>query len=433
MEKKQKFRVKMQKVSSAIQGNKYMSSISNGLMLSMSVLIAGAVFSLIDSINIPAYQNFLINTGLKTLSGIPAAVTTNVISLYVVFGIAYSMAVKFKKDGFAAGLLALMSFLILTPMMTTGEGYTAITSLPVTWLGSAGLFVAMIVAIVVSRLYVLILEKEFYIKMPKGVPPTVEKAFAAIVPCLVITVLMLTLRGIFEATAYGSIHKFIYTLVQIPLTNLGGSWIAFLICTLAASVLWFLGVHGTMVVYGVMAPIWTTLSLENLAAFQNGAELPHLVPGASFLSIFTTLGGSGATIGLAIALLFAKSKRYRAVGKLTIIPSFLGINEPLMFGLPMVLNTTMLIPLVAAPLVNSVLAIIATSVGIIPRLRGIGTPMGTPIGVNGFIEGGWRVAIFQILLIGVSFLIYYPFFKKADATALEEEIESEVEIITTVG
>lgn len=425
MEKTQNFRVKMQKLSGMIQGNRYMNSISNGLMLAMSVLIAGALFTLVDSINIPVYQNFLMNTGLKTLTGIPPAITNSIISLYVVFGIAYSLATKFKKDGFSAAVLALMSFLILTPLMSTGEDSAVITSLPLTWLGASGLFVAMIVAIVVSRLYVLMIEKEFYIKMPKGVPPTVEKSFGAIVPCIVITVLMLAVRGIFEATSFGSIHQFIYTLIQIPLTQLGGSWIAYLITIIVANLLWVFGVHGGMVIYGVMSPIWTTLRLENLTAFQNGTELPHLVPGGIFSLIYTNLGGSGATIGLAIALIFAQSKRYKTIGKLTLVPAFLGINEPLLFGLPIVLNTRFLIPFITAPLLNAVLAIVGTAIGILPKLRGIGTPLGTPIGITGFIEGGWRVAVFQILLIGVSFLIYYPFFKKADSAALEEEIKSE--------
>lgn len=426
MEKTQNFRVKMQKLSGAVQSNKYMSSISNGLMSSMSILIAGAIFSLIDSINIPVYQNFLTSTGLKTLTGIPAAITTNLISLYVVFSIAYSLAGKYKQDGFTAGMLSLMSFLMVTPMMVTGEGRAAISSIPTTWLGAQGLFVALILGVVVSRIYVLIIEKKLYIKMPKGVPPTVEKAFAAIVPCIVITVLMLTLRGIFGATSYENVHKFIYTIIQIPLTKLGGSWIAFLICTFIGSALWFLGVHGTMVVYGVMAPIWTTLRLENLAAFQAGESLPHLVPGSVFNSVYATMGGSGVTVGLAVALIFAKSKRYKTVGKLVIFPSFLGINEPLMFGMPMVLNTRFLIPMVAAPLVSTGLAIIGTAVGILPRLRGIGTPLGTPIVVTGFIEGGWRVAAFQIIMVIISFLIYYPFFKKADAEALKEENSVEV-------
>jgi cellobiose PTS system EIIC component len=422
MEKTQTLRVKMQKISSKIQSNVYMSSISSGLSLLMGVLIAGAIFTLIDSVNVASYQNFLKTSGLKTITGIPATVTTNLISLYTVFAIAYVLAGKFKKDSFSAGLLALMSFLILTPMGPMADKSTGIST---QWLGASGIFVAMLVSLLVGRLYVFILEKQFYIKMPKGVPPTVEKSFASIVPGIAITILMLALRAIFAATAYGNIHKFIYTLVQVPLTHLGGGWVAFLITTLASSILWFLGVHGGMVVYSVMNPIWTTMRVQNLEAFQKGAELPNLIPGGSFLSVYTNLGGSGATIGLAIALIFAASKRYKTLGKLTIIPGLLGINEPLMFGLPMVLNTKFLIPLIAAPLVNTILAIVATAMGIIPKLRGIGTPMGTPVVVRGFIEGGWRVAVFQAVLVVVSFLIYYPFFKKADAAALEEENKTE--------
>lgn len=430
MEKKQNFRVTLQKVASKVQANKYINSISNGLGSAMGVLIAGALFSLVDSVNIPAYQNFLISTGLKTVTSIPASVTTNLISLYVVFAVTNALVKSFKQDGFSAGLLALMSFLIVTPMMTSGEGKTLVTSLPVTWLGAAGIFVAMILGLVVGRIYVLVIEKEFYIKMPKGVPPTIEKAFASIVPGIIITILMLCVRGAFGATQYGNIHKFIYTLVQVPLTHLGGGWVAYLICTFAISMFWFLGVHGGMVVNSVMTVIWTTMRVENLTAFQNGTELPNVIAGGSFLSVYTNLGGSGATIGLAIALIFAQSKRYKTLGKLTILPGLLGINEPLMFGLPMVLNTRFLIPLVGAPLINSVLAIIATSIGIIPKLRGIGTPVGTPIGVRGFLEGGWRVAVFQIVLVVISFLIYYPFFKNADKAALAEENKTEAEVAT---
>lgn len=432
MEKSQALRIKMQKLSGVIQSNIYIGSITNGLMATMSILIVGSLFILINGINIPAYQNFLTSTGLKTLTEIPGSITISLISLYTVFSIAYSLAGKLKKDSFSAGFLALMSFLILTPLMTTGEAPFTVTSLPFNWMGATGLFVAMFVGLGVARLYALIIDKNFYIKMPQGVPPTVEKSFAAIVPCIAVTVLMLAVRGIFAATPYENIHQFIYNSLQVPLTALGGSWIAFLIATLAGSLLWFLGVHGTMVVFGVMAPIWTAQRLENLAAFQAGAELPHLVPGSIFNSLFATIGGSGATIGLAIALMLAKSKRYQTVGKLTIIPSFLGINEPLMFGLPMVLNTRFLIPLITVPFLNSALAMAATAMGILPRLRGIGSPLGTPILVNGFIEGGWRVAAFQAFLVGVSFLVYYPFFKKTDALALQEEVETESTTVQAV-
>lgn len=422
MEKNQTMREKMQRVASKIQSNKYMSSISNGLAATMPLLLGGAIFSLIDNINIPVYQNFLISTGLKTLTGIPASVTTNFIAIYAAFSIAYSLAVQFKKDGFPAGLMAIMSFFIVTPMgVMENKGMGISTA----WLGAQGLFVAIILAVGVSRLYVLMIEKKFYIKMPKGVPPTIEKAFAAIAPAFVVILIMLFIRGTIASTPFGDIHKFIFYWVQLPLTKLGGSWWAYLICTAMMSILWFLGLHGPMVVGSVMTPIWATLRLENLAAFQSGTEIPNIIAGGSFLSVYTTVGGSGATIGLAIALVYARSKRYKTLGRLSIIPSLLGVNEPLMFGLPMVLNTRLLIPLVCAPLATTGLAIIATAVGILPKLRGVGIPTGTPVVINGFIEGGWRVAAFQIVLIVISFLIYYPFFKKADADALKLESSAE--------
>lgn len=410
MEKAQSFRNRLQMISGAIQKNKYMSSISNGLAAVMPVLIGGAIFSLVDSLNLQIYQDFLINTGLKVLTNIPAQVTTNVISIYVVFSISYGLTESFKRNGFSAGIIAIMSFLIVTPMGLMEDHSMGIST---QWLGAPGLFVSMIVAVLVGRLYVLILDKKIFIKMPKGVPPTIEKSFAAIVPSLIIIVVMLTIRGIFASTSFESIHQFIFTIVQTPLTALGGSWIAFLICVVATSVFFFLGVHGPLVVYSVMGAIWTPLQIENMTAFQNGLELPNLIVPSASLMIYAAIGGSGATIGLAIAMLRAKSARYNTLGKLTFIPSLFGINEPLIFGIPMVLNTTLLVPFIGVPLLAGVLSIAATVLGILPPLRGI-APMGTPIFISGFIEGGWRVMFFQLVLVGISYIAYYPFFKKLD-------------------
>lgn len=418
MGKDQSIRERMLKIAGVIQRNKYMTGISNGLAATVPMLLGGAIFSLIDSINIPIYQNFLKSSGLKALTGVPASVTTNLIALYAVFSIANALAGQFKKDGVPAGMIAIMAFLIVTPMGAMVDKSNGIST---AWLGAQGLFVAMIVAVIVSRLYVLILDKEFYIKMPKGVPPTIEKAFAAVVPAFIIIIIMLSIRGIFGATSFGDMHKFIFSYLQVPLTKLGGSWWATLITVVVISVLWFLGVHGVMVVYSVVGPIWTTLRLENLTAFQAGQELPNAIAGGAFFTIYATLGGSCSTIGLAIALVIARSKRYKTLGSLAIVPSILGINEPLMFGVPIVLNTRLLIPMICAPLATGILGILATVIGLVPKLKGIGVPMGTPIIVSGFIEGGWKVAVLQAVMVVVSFLIYYPFFKIIDNEACEQE------------
>ncbi|MCZ0702176.1 PTS system cellobiose-specific IIC component [Natronobacillus azotifigens] len=423
MSKEGTMRVKVQKFASAIQKNRYVNSVSNGLASVLPIILGGAIFTLIDTINIPAYQTFLENTGLKALTSIPPAITIDLLAIYAVFAIAYKTASQFKGDSFSAGVVALMSFLIVTPLGILDDGETM--ALSYEWLGATGLFVAIFVAVLVGRLSTLILSKGYYIKMPKGVPPTIEKSFAALTPAFAAIILMLIVRGLFELTPYGDVHEFIYTLVQAPLVNLSGNWWAYLIVVFAMSLLWFFGIHGTIVVMSVMMPIWVGLRLENLAAYQAGTELPHMIPGGSFFMVYTALGGTGATVGLAVLLLRAKSKRYKTLGKLAIVPGITGINEPIMFGVPLVLNMKLLLPLILAPLAVSIVAMIATFVGLVPPLRGIGVPLGTPIFISGFLEGGWRVAILQAVLLVVSLVVYYPFFKSLDKEAVRVEGEDE--------
>ncbi|KAB7665052.1 PTS sugar transporter subunit IIC [Bacillus sp. B1-b2] len=419
------WRTRVQNFAGVLQRNKYVNTVSNGLAAGLSVILVGAIFTLINTINIPAYQNFLETTNLKALTSIPPMITIDILSLYVVFGVGYTMATQFKQDGFSAGLIALMSFLAVTPVGLLDDGATRALSFQ--WLGSTGLFVAMLIGIGVGRLYVLILEKGFYVRMPKGVPPTITKSFAAMTPAFIIIFLVLAIRGIFNATSYGNIHEFIYTVLQVPLLALGGSWWAYLIITVVISLLWFFGIHGAMVAIGVMAPIWTALNLENLSAFQAGEPLPHLFPGSSFFMTYTALGGSGATIGLVIAMVRARSKRYKTLGKLAIVPSAANINEPVIFGTPMVLNPKLFIPFMLAPIVVTGIAMIATAIGLVPPLIGIGAPLGTPILINGFLEGGWRVAALQAVLVVISFIMYFPFFRSLDKDAWKNEQELEEE------
>lgn len=420
MEKSQSLQLKLQRASTVIQKNKYIGSISKGISSMMPVILTGAIFTLINSLNIEWYQNFLESTGLKSIVSIPSTVTIDLLALYVVFGVAYALSREFDKDGLSSGVMGLLSFLILTPSgMLEGEERMALSF---QWLGSAGMFVAILVGLFVARVHALVMDKEFYIKMPKDVPPSITKAFAAVTPSFINVIIMLIIRAIFESTSYGNIHEFIYNLLQVPLTNLGGQWWAYLITIIFVSVLWFFGIHGSLVVLSVMSPIWNTLRFENLEAYQAGVDsLPNIVTGLPFFRTYTAVGGAGATIGLGILLLFAQSKRYKTLGRLAIIPVLTGINEPLIFGLPIVLNVKLLIPLIVAPLVTSSLGLLATAIGLIPRLIGIGAPTGTPIILTGLIEGGWKVALFQVFLAGVSTLIWYPFFKMIDNEALAVE------------
>jgi len=421
------FRRGLQKVTGAIQSSKPMNAISSGFISLMIVMMAGAIFTLIDAIPIDAYQAFLENTGLKAITSIPINVTMNLMALFVVFSIAHKMAEQYEKDGFSAGFIALMSFFALLPFTDMGPMIglpMEILVIPTQWLGAGGVFVSIVVALTSARIYAFILDKKIYIKMPAGVPPVIEKSFAAVVPAIIILAIMLTVRFLFSFTEQGSMFAFIFSVVQQPLTGFAGASIPVaVVAILMIHILWFFGIHGGMVVMSLLMPIFTPLAIENLNAFQAGAEIPNMITSGTMMN-FGMVTGSGITIGLVVAMLRAKSARYRTLGRLGIIPGICGINEPLIFGTPIILNLKFAIPFIAMPTLVMLIGLLLTSWGILPNHNGVGTPLGTPVIVMGFLTGGWRVALFQAAICVVSYFSYLPFFKKADAEAAAQEADA---------
>jgi PTS system cellobiose-specific IIC component len=415
-----KFQETMQKVAGGIQSNRYVSSITNGLMTAMPITIIGALGSLINGLPIDGYQQFLQNTGLKAITSIPNEITTNLLALYVVFLVAAKFAETYDLDGIPAGILALMSFMMVTPYMYDLEALTyANQGIPSAWLGGSGIFTAFIVALVTAKIYTTFTIKGWVIKMPAGVPPTVAKSFSGLIPGFVVALLWLLVRFLTTLTPMGDMHTIIFSVIAAPLTSLGGTFAAMLIAILIAHLLWVCGVHGAMVVFSVFTPIWTPLTNANLAAYNVGEEIPNIISGALVMQVLFI--GSGATLGLVFWMLRAKSEQYRVLGKLALIPNICGINEPIIFGLPVIMNFTLAIPFILTPTMMLILAYLGMRLGILPFLPGLNAPLGTPAIIGGFLAGGWKWAIFQTLMIALSGIIYYPFFKSMDAQAYEKE------------
>lgn len=411
---------KIQMVAGKISNNRYLKAVSNGLAMTLPAIMVGALSTLLAGLPFDGYQKLIQNCGLKTYLALPASITTDLLALFTVFFVAYCLAEAFEKDGGIAGLLSLVSFMVVTPLGEMKVGTDLASVIPFDWLGSKGLFVALIVGLLVGRIYVWILERNLVIKLPDGVPPTISKSFVGLVPGFATMVLFLLVRAIFAATSFGSMHQFIYTMLQIPLEGLGGTVGALIIAMVIAHLLWFFGIHGMMIVISIMMPIWMALDMANLKAFSAGQPLPNVI-GLAFVMCYVLVGGSGATIGLNLMMLRAKSKRYKVLGGLAFLAGFFGINEPIIFGTPVILNLLLLIPFIAAPAVCILISYFATILNIVPRLMGTYLPLGTPLFLSGFLEGSWRVAALQIILIIVTILIYYPFFKMLDKNAYLEE------------
>ena len=248
--------------------------------------------------------------------------------------------------------------------------------------------------------------------MPEGVPPTVAKSFSALIPGFVVTAIFLIINGAFAAMVGQTFSEWFYGIIAAPLSALSGSLVTFMILMLLASVFWFFGIHGGQVTIPFLMMIFMQAGVENQTAFASGGEMQNIITVG--LLFFLMLGGIGHTIGLSIDMLFAKSNRYKTLGKLAILPSCCGINEPIVFGLPLILNPIMALPYFIVPQINILITYFAMSSGLVSLPRIAMGATGTPILLDGWLICGLSGVVLEIILIALSALLYYPFFKMQD-------------------
>ena len=285
--------------------------------------------------------------------------------------------------------------------------------------GSAGIFTAIIVAIVTGELMSFFIRKNIVIKMPDSVPPAVAKSFVALIPGSAAMLLFWVLRVVcgFDLNA---LITTLFSPLVVGLSTCPGM----LLMTFITLLLWVFGIHGNNVVSGVASPIYLSFLAANIAAASKGVQPPY-VTAEGFLLFGMNIGGTGAILGIAIAMLTAKSKRYKALGRMSIMPSIFGISEPIMFGFPIVLNPILSIPFIIVPLVLQVATYFLMYFNIIGRVIAQG-PWTTPPVISGFLitGGDWRAALWQGIELLVAILAYLPFFRIADKQAcIQEELD----------
>ncbi|ANU45158.1 PTS sugar transporter [Enterocloster clostridioformis] len=415
-EKAMDFFEKINPYLTKVGNSPYLQAISGAMMGTLGVLLIGSIAVVL--LVLPSSVSFL--SFLQNYNGIFVKLNTLTIgsmALYVVVLISYLLVKKLDSsvDGISASVIALLSFLVVTPLGTTTDEVSAI---PATWLGAQGVFSAIIVGLVAAKLFLVIKEKRLVIKMPDGVPPMVTYVFESLIPCIVIVLMFTVINAIFELTPYGSMHQFVYSVIQKPLQGLGGSIVAVIAIILIQQTLWFFGIHGGNVVMPVVQTLWMAMDVENLNALAAGLPLPHIT-GYAFYNIATW---SGTSLGLVLLMLRAKSKQYREMGKVAILPILFGIGEPVVFGVPLVFNFKLAVPLITNSAILAGLTYILTKVGIVARCAGITTIFGLPLGMYAAIEGSLSIIIMHLvsqLIIGP--LLWYPWFKRLDRETYERE------------
>ncbi|SHI55815.1 PTS sugar transporter subunit IIC [Clostridium intestinale] len=409
-------------------------ALKDGIMYTLPMSLIGSVFLLLAQIPYKPFNDWvasIFGAGWTEPLFQVYNSTMAIMAIVAVIGIAYMYAKNEGHEPLGAGIIAFAVFLITLDQFTTSTtGEVVGGVIPRTWLGGQGMVTAIIIGLSVGAVYSWFLTKKITIKMPAGVPQGVSNQFSALIPGLVIITATMFIYMFFKYALNTTLIGFIFKVLQTPLQGFTDSLFGLIITVALVPFFWWFGVHGASIVGGVIGGLQTANRLDNQAIIDAGRELTlanggHIVTD-QFNASFVTVGGSGLTLGLVIAMIIiAKSEQTKALGKIAIGPGLFNINEPIIFGFPMVMNPLMFIPFVAAPTISAVVAYLAMRVGLVPLFTGVTVPWTTPPIISGFIMGGWRMALLQIVCIAISVVVYFPFLLKQDAMNLKSEQELE--------
>lgn len=405
--------------------NKVLQSIQQGMIATLPFLILGSFSSIIVNFPYAPFTKFLQTSGLTPYLNIPYQLTMGTLALYVAFFTAKAYSDKENVKSNLPAIMAVLSLLMLSPLkvfpVKGPQGKPVPTSfIPFDNIGVKGLFLGLILAIVVSWGYCKLINSKWTIKMPDGVPATIATSFKALVPVVVIAIAVVIVKYLMALTPYGDLNSAIYALLQVPLQKIGTSPWAILLVVVLNSLFFYFGIH-SLAINSIVMPILYALDFQNLAAFNAGHALPNMITWR-FFYMTSKIGGTGCTLGLVIFMaFFAKSKQFKMLGRLSILPVIFNTDEPVIFGMPIALNPIMFVPFVLAPVVSFLGSYACELLHIVKPVIGLAIPEQTPVIISGLLQSGPAFAIMQAVMVVITALIFLPFAKIADNQALANE------------
>ncbi|MBM7585621.1 PTS system cellobiose-specific IIC component [Bacillus pakistanensis] len=389
---------------------RHLQAIRDGVISALPFIIVGSFFLILAFPPLPDagvfgdIKQWAADNIVEIL--IPYRLTMFIMTLYIAFGIGYNLSKSYNLDPLSGAQIAVAALLLtVTPKAIDGEWM-----LPMTNLGGHGLFVAMIVSIVAVEILRFCKTKNITIKMPEQVPASVSRSFEALIPVAIVIVMI----SLVTVAAGVDLHHLV-NLAVAPLVTAGDSIFGVLVPVFLITFFWSFGIHGVSVVGTVARPLWEVFLVNNADAVANGEAIPHIAP-ETFYQWFIWIGGSGATLGLVLAMVFfSRSKYLKALGRTSVVPGIFNINEPVIFGAPIVLNPILIIPFVITPIVTACLSYAATVIGLVSPTY-IMPPWTLPAPIGAFLAtgGDWRAVVLVLINIAISFAIYFPFFKMYD-------------------
>lgn len=425
-------------VAAKVNAQRHVAAVRDAFTLAFPLTLAGSIITLINFaiLSPDGFIAKILHLGdlIPNLADFQAVLspvlngTANIMSILIVFLTAYKLAEIKKGDKVLSAVCALGVFFILyPPYVTSVDGGGALST---SFLGAQGLFVALIVGLLVGEILTeLQKNKKLAIKMPDAVPPAVSQSFNLLLPIIIVLMGASILNYFFTLVTPNGIQELIFTAIQAPFSNLGGNIVTILLFAIVQQFLWVLGIHGPNTMSALRTVMFAQAGVDNLAYFgTNGTTIgcPFPITWAGINDAFGNTGGSGATLGLIIAIFLVarKDKQQMEIAKLAAAPGLFNINEPLIFGLPIVMNPMYIIPFILAPVVCNIFGYLC--VGVFQIIPPVAVDVGwtTPGFLIPFLGSGgsnFLSLVIGFACVGISTLVYLPFVSAAAKANIKNE------------
>ena len=404
-------------VASKVADSKMLDALMGGMMCTLPMTLGVSVIAILINFPIPGFSDWVVSSGLMATGNSILTVTMNMMGIYISFFIGLKWGKVCGLSGYTGGIVSGAVFLAFMPQQSF-EDIPMASFINTSYMGSNGIFVAILLGLIVPKVTAILMSK-LEIKLPDMVPPMVADSLSPMFAAIVLFTAVWFAKWGLSFTPWGNLFDMINTLIGTPVTMVGASPLAYIIVCSLQSIFWFFGVHPN-VMLNFYAPVIMACSAANTEAIIAGEALPY---GAwAVVALGTAIGGQANALGISISLLFTKSERFKAIRGIALVPSLFNISEPLMFGLPVVLNPMYFIPFVlnipVCAIVVQALYALGLGAAFNPTIQ---LPWVLPQPVIAFMQGGIGCLVISVAVLAVSVLMYTPFTLMADRQALREE------------
>lgn len=403
-------------VANIITKNQHITAMRDGFTLAMPFVIVGSLmvpmlfppFAISSASRLGYFYLLLRPMLLPTFE-----LTLGLVALIVAFGASASLAKQYQLPERLCGLTGCLAFLLFIGFRDNGATNV--------FLGGMGLFTALISSAYSIEIIRLFYKKGWCIRLPEEVPVMTRNGFQLLMPLLVI-MLSISVMNAVMLHATGQILPQLIGEALRPLIVASDTLTAVLISLFLCNLLWFVGIHGALIITGIMNPFWLTYLFENQRALAAGeAVLPHIYL-QGFWDFYLLIGGIGSTLPLVFMAMRSRSRQLKSVGKIGLLPSLFNINEPILFGFPVIMNPVFLLPFVFVPLINACIAWYLTQMGILDRaVAMLPWSMPSPLGAAWSANGSWKNMCMCLFAFFNAWMLYRPFFKVHERQLMQLE------------